>query len=259
MPENEQKMDSIRNCIIFGEDFGELAKKYSSDQYSAQTGGDLGMMWVGRFPYSFEDAAYSTPIGQVSKVVKSPFGYHVIKVNGENGSRGFKVRAYMGEKGVYVAYEAVSNTVVTDHVTEWWQNVNIEAGFVTSNGNRTVVRIATNGALSDKVSNCWLYKFKIEKTGGYYKTTLEFFVPYSVIGYAGTEDFVVGYFAFDPGAESATGINTEIENGVEVRRDSEFWFGHTWAHPHAGVYADAEKTYKITANGLVGSMITVVA
>lgn len=88
MPENEQKMDSIRNCIIFGEDFGELAKKYSSDQYSAQTGGDLGMMWVGRFPYSFEDAAYSTPIGQVSKVVKSPFGYHVIKVNGENGISG---------------------------------------------------------------------------------------------------------------------------------------------------------------------------
>ena len=55
-----------------------------------------------------------------------------------------------------------------------------------------------------------------------------------------------------------TGINTEIngETQQEYRADSDFWFGHTWAHPHAGVYEDATKTYKITANGLVGDLVT---
>lgn len=85
---NEAKMDSIRNCVIFGEDFGELARKHSVDQYSSQLGGDLGLLWVGKYPYSFEDAAYKTPVGQVSQVVKTDYGYHLIKVTGENNETG---------------------------------------------------------------------------------------------------------------------------------------------------------------------------
>lgn len=84
LPENESKMDSIRNCVLSGEDFGELAKKYSSDHYSAEKGGDLGLMWVGKYPYEFEDASYRTSVGKVSDVVKTAFGYHLIKVTGEN-------------------------------------------------------------------------------------------------------------------------------------------------------------------------------
>ncbi len=84
MPDSKVKLDSIRNCIVFGENFEELAKRYSVDQYSSQSGGDLGMLWVGKYPYSFEDAAYKTPIGQVSPVVETQFGFHLIKVNGEN-------------------------------------------------------------------------------------------------------------------------------------------------------------------------------
>lgn len=83
-PGNDLKLDSIRNRVLSGEDFGELAKKYSSDDYSSAKGGDLGMIWVGRFPYEFEDAAYKTSVGNISDVVKSDFGYHLIKVTGEN-------------------------------------------------------------------------------------------------------------------------------------------------------------------------------
>ena len=85
---NKTKIDSIRNCILKGEDFGELAKKYSSDVYSAQEKGKLGNLWVGRFPYAFEDAAYKTPVGEISPVVETAFGYHIIKVTGEHATNG---------------------------------------------------------------------------------------------------------------------------------------------------------------------------
>ncbi len=82
-PKSKSTIDSIRICLISGEDFGTLAKKYSSDRYSAEKGGDLGGLWVGRYPYAFENAAYNTPVGQFSDVVETQFGYHIIKVNRE--------------------------------------------------------------------------------------------------------------------------------------------------------------------------------
>lgn len=82
-PKSKSTIDSIRICLVSGEDFGTLAKKYSSDRYSAEKGGDLGGLWVGRYPYAFENAAYNTPVGQFSDVVETQFGYHIIKVNRE--------------------------------------------------------------------------------------------------------------------------------------------------------------------------------
>lgn len=82
-PQSKSKMDSIRKCLLNGEDFTALAQKYSCDMYSAEKGGEIGSLWVGRYPYSFENAAYNTPIGQFSDVVETPFGYHLIKVNKE--------------------------------------------------------------------------------------------------------------------------------------------------------------------------------
>lgn len=82
-PKSKSTIDSIRICLVSGEDFGSLAKKYSSDRYSAEKGGDLGGLWVGRYPYAFENAAYNTPVGHFSDVVETQFGYHIIKVNRE--------------------------------------------------------------------------------------------------------------------------------------------------------------------------------
>lgn len=85
---NKAKIDSIRTCIENGEDFGKLAEKFSSDRYSAKNGGDLGFVWVGRYPYPFELAAYTTPVGKISPVVKTQFGYHILKVTDEHESNG---------------------------------------------------------------------------------------------------------------------------------------------------------------------------
>jgi peptidyl-prolyl cis-trans isomerase D len=63
--------------------FAELAKKYSQDPGSAQKGGDLGLFGRGMMVRPFEDAAFSLKkVGDISGLVKSDFGYHIIELTG---------------------------------------------------------------------------------------------------------------------------------------------------------------------------------
>lgn len=75
------KATEVQVRILAGEDFSELAKEFSSDTFSAENGGDLG--WFGKdiMDPAFEEAAFSLEgKGDVSAVVKSEFGYHIIKL-----------------------------------------------------------------------------------------------------------------------------------------------------------------------------------
>lgn len=76
----EAKLDSIRTCILNGESFEDLALKYSVDQSVKNNKGSMGYVSVGRFPFEFEQACYSTPVGEISPVFKTDFGYHIVKV-----------------------------------------------------------------------------------------------------------------------------------------------------------------------------------
>lgn len=71
-----------------GNDFGELAKKYSEDKQTASKGGDLGYFTVFQMVYPFETVAYNTPVGEISKPVKTRFGYHIIKVLDKRPNKG---------------------------------------------------------------------------------------------------------------------------------------------------------------------------
>jgi peptidyl-prolyl cis-trans isomerase SurA len=74
-------LDSIKN----GADFAEMAKKYSEDPGSASQGGDLGFVKRGSFYPEFEAAAYALKINEISTIVESPVGFHIIQTLDRRG------------------------------------------------------------------------------------------------------------------------------------------------------------------------------
>jgi len=76
--ENEAK--EIKKKLDAGASFEELAKQESQDLLSKDKGGDLGYFNSGRMAPEFETAAYKLKVGQISNPVKSPNGYHIIKL-----------------------------------------------------------------------------------------------------------------------------------------------------------------------------------
>lgn len=77
--EARKKIDNILALVKKGDDFGEAAKKYSEGP-SASSGGDLGYFTRGQMVKPFEDAAFSLKTGEISDVVKTRFGFHIIKL-----------------------------------------------------------------------------------------------------------------------------------------------------------------------------------
>ena len=69
----------LRNRAINGEDFGRLAQQYSNDPSAKTNYGDLGYFSAFRMVYPFESAAYNTPVGKVSDIFRTQFGYHILK------------------------------------------------------------------------------------------------------------------------------------------------------------------------------------
>lgn len=81
------KIKSIREQLAKGGDFSKLARQYSDDPGSRQVGGDLGVVQRGELVPSFEKAAFALKPGQVSDIVESRFGYHLIQLIDKEESR----------------------------------------------------------------------------------------------------------------------------------------------------------------------------
>lgn len=78
--EAERRLGQIRERIINGEDFGELALAHSDDTVSSVQGGDLGWLSPGDTVRSFEEAVEKLEVGGVSEPVQTPYGVHIIQL-----------------------------------------------------------------------------------------------------------------------------------------------------------------------------------
>ena len=83
------KAEELRAKIVGGASFDELAKTESDDTGSGSRGGDLGEFSRGQMVPEFEKAAFEAKVGDVTPVVRTQFGYHIIKVE-EHGHTPFE-------------------------------------------------------------------------------------------------------------------------------------------------------------------------
>lgn len=80
-----ERAQELRTEIAGGADFAEVAERESADEATAPDGGDLGFFTRGQMVESFDRAAFSLPVGEVSDPILSQFGYHLIQVRERQG------------------------------------------------------------------------------------------------------------------------------------------------------------------------------
>jgi peptidyl-prolyl cis-trans isomerase SurA len=81
------KIDTLLRRVRNGEDFGALAKMYSQDPGSAKNSGELGFIQRGDFVREFEEVAFALQPGEISEVVRTQFGFHVIQLIDRRGEK----------------------------------------------------------------------------------------------------------------------------------------------------------------------------
>jgi peptidyl-prolyl cis-trans isomerase C len=98
--EAKTKMDQIMKRLKAGEDFATVARDVSEDTGSKANGGDLDYISKGQTPKSFEDAAFALKKGEISDIVKTDTGYHIIKLTDKKDAK-------------TISYEEAKNDIIT--------------------------------------------------------------------------------------------------------------------------------------------------
>ncbi len=119
-----QKLENIRERVQAGENFEELASVYSDDTGSARVGGNLGWAKRGSYVPEFEAAAYELEPGEVSEIVETKFGYHLIQMMQRRGNninvRHILIRPEETEKDVKatkIFLDSLANLVRVDSIS----------------------------------------------------------------------------------------------------------------------------------------------
>lgn len=99
--ESMELAKSLREEIVGGRDFAEVAKLYSDDPGSALSGGDLGWAAAGLYVPKFEATMHASEVNEISEVIKTEHGYHFLEVTGRR-MEDFSERFKMGQAENYL-------------------------------------------------------------------------------------------------------------------------------------------------------------
>lgn len=152
--ETRQQLEEIRKRILAGEDFATLAKQYSQDPGTAQKGGELGLMKKKMLVPEFEAAALRLEPGQVSGIVETQFGFHLIQLIERKGQE-FNTRhilmrpatATVNIQEAVQALDSIRTLIVNDSLTfakaakEYSDDVNSKSngGMMTNRAGNTYI------------------------------------------------------------------------------------------------------------------------
>jgi peptidyl-prolyl cis-trans isomerase C len=109
-----KKIETVQKKVRQGEDFGSLAKA-DSEGPTAQREGDLGYFSRGRMAKPFEDAAFALNVGEVSGIVETQFGYHLIKVTDKKPARTIPYKEVQLRLGQHLKNEK-AKTEIQDYI-----------------------------------------------------------------------------------------------------------------------------------------------
>lgn len=120
----KEKLLELRERVVNGEKFSTLARLYSQDPGSMTKGGELGMMSKNVFWPEFSDAAMSLKVGQVSQIVETPDGFHIIQLIDRQGDM-FNARhilmkpVYTGDdrSRAFSSLDSIRNLIVADSIS----------------------------------------------------------------------------------------------------------------------------------------------
>ena len=101
------RADALRARLAGGADFAALAKAESDDTGSAANGGLVGIINRGGTAAAFEEAAFSLPVGEISKVVRTEYGFHILRVEQRTPLKIDAVRAVMANHMAHKEMETI--------------------------------------------------------------------------------------------------------------------------------------------------------
>jgi len=119
-----EKAEKLRKDLAGGADFAALAKENSTCP-SSQQGGDLGFFGKGQMVPPFEQAAFSMKPGEISDVVETQFGYHIIKLIEKKGAESVSFKDALPRIEEYLKGQKI-NAAVMEYVAEAKKNAKVE-------------------------------------------------------------------------------------------------------------------------------------
>lgn len=130
-----KKALDIKKRIDKGEDFSELARKYSDDAESAPRGGDLGFIirgWMVDMP-EFEKTAFSLGVGKASRPVETKFGYHIIRVEEKRAAQKLVYKNIKEDLTQYIAGRQMQKELI-DFVKDLRSKATIKINMPSASG-----------------------------------------------------------------------------------------------------------------------------